>query len=181
MPRLLSLLLLALGLLWGGRYIQSQRALPPATPSATAPIDYRIEQPTLSQSSANGTPRERLQATRLIHYPERQLSELLQPRLNLYSNEAQWQLQANGGLLYDSGQLLLQQQVELYGPFSEWPQGYRLQTETLSIDMALRQLSAPEPVTLHHPQLTIRAGGLELALQTQQLHLFNGVTALYQP
>lgn len=119
------MLLLAMLTLWLERTVELTTAVAPRT--VTHEPDYVVEKFNLQRLSADGEPRYRLSAARMVHFPDDDSSHLTEPRLIQTSpGKVETRASALRGVVSSDGrEVKLYEQVELFraGAVSSTPGG----------------------------------------------------------
>lgn len=178
MPRWLLLTLLAAALVGSG-WLLGRLDEPEPAPRRVVrhEPDYYLERFTELALGADGTPARRLQAARMVHYPDDDSSELAHPRLELYNAESEpWQVVAERGWVGESGEIVL-----LYGAVEIWrndPHGGR-EIEVLTRDLRVlpeeQYAESDSPTTIRNRTTSTRGVGMRADLAAGRLELLSTV------
>lgn len=100
------LLLLLAAALTGWLLLHTERVLTPQAPSRARLPDYRLTDVRLRVYDADGALHYRLDAARVIHYPDPDRAELSAPRLRWYPRPeaVPWRVQSPQGEILDRGE-----------------------------------------------------------------------------
>ena len=173
-----GLLLLGVWLAW----MQEGTRTPPhaSLPGEHGEPEAYIEEARVKRYNASGQHFQTLQAERATHYPEANLSQFAQPRIDHWTTSGQlWVLTARTGELQDQNKLLLQEDVRLQpeNPGSLYTP--ELGTTRLWLNLEEGQAFTSDPVHFTSPAGSTHARGLKATLETGQLELLSQVKSHY--
>lgn len=176
----LLILLLALVSSWLSRESQRDATKPP--PSAAALPDYFINGLTLTALGADGVPRHRLRAERLVHYPDDGRTELRQPRFELLvTSGPSWQVSAElGEMPADhsridfTGQVRIERIDSLQNPLA-------LDTQQLTVWPQRGLAQSDASISIETSDTLLQADGLRIDFNQRTLVLLDNIRGRYEP
>ena len=144
-------------------------------PRARLP-DYVVKDFSAVETDATGRPSRRLVAAELRHYTEEDLSELDQPRMELYQAEGPpWQARAATGTVFAGGaQVRLSGAVQLERAADASTRPAHLETERIDIWREQAVAETDLPVRIHSDGDTLHANGMRLWYQEPTRSTFHG-------
>lgn len=135
---------------------------------------------------AEGQLNHRIFATEMVHYSQRNLTEMVAPEYVTHAVQARdgqitsWQIQAERGAVQEnrfltlSGDVLMQN-LSVTGYVRE------VRTNSLAIDLQNRTMNTDDTVTLTGQQFEMRGEGMRVSLEAQQMELVHHVETYYYP
>lgn len=181
---LFSLLLTAFigaGALWLGQ--KSEERPQERQQRSSSGADYYMTRFTATEMDESGHPLHRLQAEYLVHSVEDDTIELIQPRATLFRpDEADWQLQANHGVVEEKGDLLrLKGDVLARQPAYADQSITEFRTNTLLLRPNDHYAETGDPVVLTHGRNRIDAVGMRAYFEEERIELLSAVRGYYEP
>jgi LPS export ABC transporter protein LptC len=167
----------------------SERDQPAALLATAADNGYIARDAEVIETGADGRPRYRLEADRVIEQPRDRTVSLEHVTMH-YRTElgAEWRLQANHGELpEDARNVELDGAVRVQGPMGPAGKAARtggeleLTTERLNVDTLEQVANTSLPVTLLWSGERIEGTGLWANLKEQRLRLESNVHGVFQP
>ncbi len=181
---LFSLLLttfIGAGALWLGQ--KSEERPQEQQQRSSSGADYYMTRFTATEMDESGHPKHRIQAEYMAHSAEDDTIKLTQPQAILFRpGEADWQLQANHGVVEEKGELLrlkgdvlAQQPAYANQPMTEF------RTDTLLLKPNDHYAETGDPVVLTHGKSRIDAVGMRAFLEEERVELLSAVRGYYEP
>jgi lipopolysaccharide export system protein LptC len=163
-------------------YSRSTRQQPSRAAGQQHVADYRMHNFTATYMSAEGRPKQRLQAMDMVHFADDDTAELSRPRITIYRpGSPPWRVFAARGHVGPGGKLVtLDKGVRAHrnDPAQGW-------VEMLTRDMRLRPddhyAETDSPVTIVQPETVVRAVGMQAYMKTERLILLSEVHGRYDP
>ncbi len=131
-------------------------------------MDYYLKDFTTTLMGEDGRPEKRLSATRMIHYPDDDSTELEQPILTTFEkNIPKWTIQSETGWLSGDGELLLLQgKVTMDRPKSADADQVHIVTRNLRVQPEQDYAETEESITITEPKNWITSKGMQAWLAT---------------
>lgn len=175
------MLLLAMLTLWLDRTVELTVDTPAR--ALTHEADYQIEKFNLQRLDANGEPRYRLSAARMVHFPDDDTSHLTMPRLiQSQPSKAETRVSAARGLVSaDGAEVKLFDNVELFraGAASSTPGGrtddIRVLTAYLRVVPDDDKADTTERVTIEQGASTLNGTGMTYDNRYRRIALLSAV------
>lgn len=138
--------------------------------------DYTVRHFSAVETDASGKPSRHLVAEELRHYPNENISELDQPRMELYETEGPpWLARARGGTVFPGGdRVRLSGDVQLDRAADQTTRPTHLETEQIDI---LREQGLAEtdlPVRIRSDGDSVSANGMRLWYKGPKRTTFHG-------
>lgn len=150
---------------------------PPIAPKARHEPDYYMEQFSKLSMDVQGRLDSKLEADFMVHYPDDDSTELVQPKLELYNGSSRpWIVVAERGWVSANNEHIL-----LYGPVEIWRSddaGNReleVHTRDLRILTDEDYAESDNPTTVRSPNSTTRAIGMQAWFRTGLVKLLRDV------
>ena len=164
--------------LWGG----PPEAPAPAAPEAVQGADYRIDGLELVSMDAGGRPAYRLQAARLLHFPDDDHAELEKPVMHIFRADARdWILRAESGRVASGNRkVLLQGGVHMARAGEAAGDRLTVDLPRVTLYPARRLAVSAAPVVIRGAAQEIRGVGLRADLNTGRLSLLADVRGRHE-
>lgn len=142
--------------------------------------DYFMEGVVATEMGADGRPRQRLEATRLNHFPRDGRSELAAPHLVVYQDESPpWHLFAKRGEVRAGGaEIFLEGGVRLTRAA---PEEVEIRSATLRLHPDRRHAETADPIVVVSGADRLEAVGMEASLQDERVTLKSQVRGIHAP
>ena len=138
--------------------------------------DYIVKQFSATETDQTGTPSRRLIADELRHYTDENLSELDQPRMDLFEAEGPpWAARSKRGIVFAGGdRIRLLDDVQLDRKGDERTRPTHLETEQIDIWRAQGLAETDRPVRIRSDGDTLTANGMRLWYNEPTRTTFHG-------
>ncbi|UYF98555.1 LPS export ABC transporter periplasmic protein LptC [Halomonas sp. GD1P12] len=138
-----------------------------------------LENAGLTLFNDTGGVSQRLDTPRLVHTPQRALTEIEAPRATLYDSEQrQWLASADHGTLQNERQtLILEGNARLLAP----DEGWQLDTERLHYEGLERHAYTEAPALLQQPPQRMSAERMDVWLDESQVRMSDNVRGTHPP
>lgn len=149
---------------------QNQKAQPQAD---RADPDYFVERMALMRADATGAPSVRIEAQRMLHYPQDQQIAFTAPRIiTLDDQHPLLTVQAERGKAADNGdEAQLLDNVQVLRAATEREPALRVNTQAVTIDLVDKIIHTDQPVDVQAGDNRLNGVGLEIREQSRQLDL----------
>lgn len=156
--------------------LRTQSAQPPAKSADDGLPDYIVRSFSAVETDAAGKPSRKLVAQELRHYPGRDVSELTQPRLELFQAEGPpWHARSRTGTVFGGGdQIRLSGNVHLDRDGDAKFRAMHLETEQIDIWRAKGLAETDRPVRIQSDGDTLKANGMRLWYNEPTRSTFHG-------
>lgn len=178
--RMLLMLILAAAMVAATSWLSRQSGAPDqtSTTAKSSEPDYFIRGLEATITGTDGSPRHRLNAEELTHYPDGDLTTLQTPAMTVFRDDGDlWQLKAKEGEARGGMQQLTLSDSVVLAQTGKQP--FTLETERLQIDTERRYAESDAAVTLRAPSSTIEGVGMQAFAEEQRLRLLNSVRGRY--
>lgn len=176
---LLLMLALAAGTLWLERAVQEPDR--DRSGKTRHDPDFIADDFGVTKMSINGKPEYKLSATRMLHYPDDESTDIAEPRLEQrHENAPPIIVRADRGLVSKNGE-----EASFYGNVvvvreaSQDRSELRVQTEFLQIVPDRNLARTDKPVTITEGRSRLSGVGMELNNKTRQFKLLSQVRGTY--
>lgn len=182
--RLIVLALLAaaaLGSAWLMQRVGRQEAGGEAT--ATREPDYYMEDFSTLTMRDDGTPKHRLQASYMAHYPDNDTTELLQPRLEIFRrNQTPLYITAEkGSVISDNKVILLKGKVMLWQNNVAGERTLEVRTSNVRVLRDEKYAETDEYATITSGRATITGTGMQAWLDEDRLKVIHHEKTIIEP
>ncbi len=145
--------------------------------------DFLVENFRLTRFDAAGAPEATLAASKMVHYPDDDSTELLAPRIvQSKANEPRLTLSADrGALSHDGEEVFLYGNVLLLREAGAGHSEARMRTSFLHLVSARSLVRTDREVTVAEPERLLQARGMEYRNDTRQLFLREQVRGRFAP
>lgn len=140
--------------------------------------DYFMDNFSAVTMNENGIAQHRLEATRLEHYAQDDITELDQPHLLLYNNGSPlWHISAaKGNIKNDTQMISLEGKVHMQ---REGDDPLELRTERIQIHPKTQYAETSAAVILTSPQVRLQGIGMRIDINEERLELLSDVRGNY--
>lgn len=145
--------------------------------------DYYLINFTLTTMGDSGSPKHRLSADNMYHFPDNDTATLENPLLVIYQADLDsWQIQAERGLVSEAGQAVqLQGDVFIEQIDPDIEQGMEIVTRDLHISPEEEFASTEQPILIRDHYGVTEAVGMQVDLKAHHLQLMSQVRGNYRP
>ncbi len=156
--------------------MQTQSVQEPASAVRARLPDYIVKDFSAVETNASGMPIRRLVAQELRHYTDETLSELDQPRMELFQTEGTpWRARARTGTILAGGeQVRLSKDVELHRAGDAHSRPAHLETALIDIWRAQGLAETDLPVRIRSDGDSLEANGMQLWYNEPTRTTFHG-------
>ncbi|MDP2828560.1 MAG: LPS export ABC transporter periplasmic protein LptC [Sulfuricellaceae bacterium] len=143
--------------------------------------DYWIENFSAQQLGEDGLPLNMLTAAKMMHFPDNDTSELINPRfVSLDKSRPAVEIKARQGLLTGRGEkIVFSDNVEVRREAQKDSSWLTLSTDFLQVEPDNQFAKTHRPVTIRTPSTVITATGMEMNNKSQVLKLLSSVKGQY--
>lgn len=143
--------------------------------------DYWIENFSAQQLGKDGLPLNMLTAAKMMHFPDNDTSELIDPRfVTLDKSRPSVEIKARRGLLTGRGEdVVFSDEVEVRRAAQKDKDWLTLSTDFLQVEPDSQLAKTHRPVTIRTPSSVITATGMEMNNKSQVLKLLSSVKGHY--
>ncbi len=129
----------------------------------------------------NGKLSHEIEASRMEHYAQLELTHFEWPHYTLYpkNNSAPWQVEAKEATLYKNNRVILRNNV-LITATEEHSLIQRIQCKYLELDLNTEIISSNQDIVIYGKDFTMYGAGLIIDLNTTQMTLTKHVQTIYQ-
>ncbi len=176
---LVLMIMLALLTLWLDQTVQDPQSR--RDPHARHAPDYWIENFSAQQLGEDGLPLNKLTATKMMHFPDNDTSELINPRfVSLDKSNPSVEIKARQGTLTGRGEeVTFSGDVEVRREAQKDSGWLTLSTDFLQVEPDNQFAKTHRPVTIRTPSAVITATGMEVNNKSQVLKLLSSVKGHY--
>jgi LPS export ABC transporter protein LptC len=159
---------------------ETEQNLRESAPAENDGADYYMENFQLTETDAQGQPIRWLEGSKLA-YHNSQNTQLTQPVLTIREQQQDqlWRLSAEQGMIEDTHILQLENQVHIERLDAIKNQRINVVAEDLRIDLTTRKGASSGKVEIQKANSTLQAVGMQLQLDTRQVHLLSEVRGVY--
>jgi len=145
--------------------------------------DYYLVNFILITMGDNGTPKHRLSADNMFHYPDDDTARLENPRLVIYQDdENSWNIRSEHGLVSEEGQsVMLQGDVTIEKVSADADRGLEIITRDVHIKPDEEYASTEQAIIIKDNHGVTEAIGMQADLKEHHLQLMSQVRGKYQP
>ncbi len=174
-----ALLVLALGSGWLVKKLDP--TLDSVGPKASHTPDYFIENFTTTRMNESGKRDRRLEAKTLVHYPDTNTDELVEPYLSLYPETGQpWEVRSERGWLSkNSDVVLLLGKVHIWRKDSQGDIALEIHTRDLRVTPKAEYGETDKPAIITTKSTQTRGVGMRANLIQGRVELLSQVTTKY--
>ncbi len=143
--------------------------------------DYYLEDFTTQKFGANGALEYQISGSTLLHYPEDNRSEIIEPDVTLHRPPFVWKVVSDKGVLVKNPETFtLQGDVKVQRTATNQAL-VQILTSDLSIDTQSNLLSTTSFVKIDAPTWQLEADGLQSSIDSGKLNLLSNVKGHYEP
>ena len=131
-------------------------------------MDYYLKNFTTTLMGEDGKPDKRLRAKRMIHYPDDDTTELVEPHITMFEESIpKWKIKSENGWLSGDGELLLLQgKVTMDRPKDANSDSVHIVTRNLRVQPEQDYAETEESITIRKPKSWIKSKGMQAWLAT---------------
>ena len=145
--------------------------------------DYYMEDFTSLTMRDDGTPKDRLQALYMAHYPDNDTTELLQPKLEVFrrNNTPVYVTADKGWVTSNNNVILLKGKVRLWENDAAGERSLEVKTSQARVLMKEEYAETSEYATITTKQATITGTGMKAYLKDSRLEVIKHEKTVIEP